>query len=60
MSSPFSCSCVRSLRADKIVSDTLLLIEIEEMCAIVKQSAPTSEIEDCTALNEEEVCILKK
>ena len=60
MSSPFSCSCVKLLRADKIVYDPLLLIEIKEMRAIIKQSAPTSEIEDCTALNEEEVCILKK
>ena len=60
MSSPFNCSCVRLLRADKIVYDPLLLIEIKEMRAIIKQSAPTSEIEDCTALDEEEVCILKK
>ena len=48
------------ITAEKIVCDPLLLIEIEEMRAIIKQSAPTSEIEDCTALDEEEVCILKK
>ncbi|XP_030932217.1 E3 SUMO-protein ligase MMS21 [Quercus robur] len=46
--------CPKILRADKIVCDPLLLIEIEEMRAMSKQSAPTSEIEDCTALDEEE------
>ena len=46
--------CPKILRADKIVCDPLLLIEIDEMRAMSKQSAPTSEIEDCTALDEEE------
>ncbi|KAK1396998.1 E3 SUMO-protein ligase MMS21 [Heracleum sosnowskyi] len=46
--------CPKILRADRVVCDPLLRIEIEEMKALSKQSGPTNVIEDFTDLNEEE------
>lgn len=50
----FTPGCPKLLRADRVVCDPLLRIEIEEMKAMSKQSGPTNIIEDFTDLNEEE------
>lgn len=52
--SHFIPGCPKLLRADRVVCDPLLRIEIEEMKATSKQTGPTNIIEDFTDLNEEE------
>ena len=46
--------CPRILRATKVVCDAFLLIEIEELKSMSKQTARTEVIEDFTALDDEE------
>ncbi|KAK3198839.1 hypothetical protein Dsin_022254 [Dipteronia sinensis] len=46
--------CPRILQAAKVVCDAFLLIEIEEMKSMSKQTARTEVIEDFTALDDEE------
>lgn len=46
--------CPRILQASKVVCDALLLIEIEEMKSMSKQTARTEVIEDFTALDDED------
>jgi hypothetical protein len=43
------------LQAGKVVRDPLLLIEIDELRTMSKQSATTSVIEDCTEFDEDEL-----
>lgn len=44
--------CPKKLQASKVVCDTLLLVEIDEMRRMSKQSARTDVIEDFTALDD--------
>ncbi|TXG66841.1 hypothetical protein EZV62_008116 [Acer yangbiense] len=46
--------CPRILRATKVVCDAFLMIEIEELKSMSKQTARTEVIEDFTALDDEE------
>ncbi|XP_059443339.1 E3 SUMO-protein ligase MMS21 isoform X1 [Corylus avellana] len=45
--------CPKMLQAQKVLCDPLLLIEIDEMRTMSKQTARTDVIEDCTELDEE-------
>ncbi|GMY31910.1 E3 SUMO-protein ligase MMS21 [Fagus crenata] len=47
--------CPKMLQAGKVVRDPLLLIEIDELRTMSKQSATTSVIEDCTEFDEDEL-----
>jgi hypothetical protein len=46
--------CPKMLQAQKVLCDPVLLMEIDEMRAMSKQTAMTDVIEDCTALDEED------
>lgn len=45
--------CPKILQTRKVFCDPLLLIEIDEMRTMSKQTARTDVIEDCTELDEE-------
>uniref|UniRef100_A0A2N9G4N0 SP-RING-type domain-containing protein n=1 Tax=Fagus sylvatica TaxID=28930 RepID=A0A2N9G4N0_FAGSY len=47
--------CPKMLQVGKVVRDPLLLIEIDELRTLSKQSATTSVIEDCTEFDEDEL-----
>lgn len=46
--------CPRILQAEKVVCDPLLVVEIEEMRCISRQTARANVVEDFTELDEEE------
>lgn len=45
--------CPKRLRADRVVCDPMLLVEIDEMRSMSKQSGRADVIEDFTALDED-------
>lgn len=47
-------ACPKILEAKKVVCDSLLLIEIEELRSMSKRNANTEVIEDFTALDQED------
>lgn len=46
--------CPRFLRQDKVVSDPLLLVEIEEMRSMSKENMTATLVEDFTMTDDEE------
>jgi len=46
--------CPRYLRQDKVVSDPLLLVEIEEMRSMSKENMTATLVEDFTMTDDEE------